>query len=237
MRTIILTGSTGGLGKNLARIIENSNTGILICVYRDEEKFSSIFGEKLNVVRYLTYPHDSYQELLSLVDDSSDEIVVILNAFSIAPIKNFGDFKDEDIDDALEGNILQNFRLLNAVVNVAHKQSRMMRVINLDSGAADHPLSGWGNYCASKAFINSALSVLSLENPRYKIVSFDPGVMDTDMQKEIRSTDNRVFSKVADFINYKENGVLRRPEDVADYIVQHYILDWSASEFREKMKK
>lgn len=233
---IILTGATGGLGRCLAEEIIRLENGDVTCIYRNQKKFDEVFRQNRNKVKhYLVTKQDNFSSLVKMLNGSSDDfITLILNAFSIIPIKRIGGFSSSELEEALYGNVIQNFILLNAVVEFCQAHSKHLRVINIDSGAAYSPLTGWGNYCASKAFINSLLSVLALENPNYQIVSFDPGVMDTDMQAAIRATDEKTFDQVELFIRYKTEGVLNNPSDVAKQITKRYISDWLANDPRER---
>ena len=236
MRTIILTGATGGLGSVLAQKIMERSLGELICIYRNEKKFQKIFADQSSAMHpYKTSAEDDYKRLESMLAAiPTDEVVLILNAFSIAPIQLIGDYTCHDIDQMVSGNIRQNVVLLNEVIRICHRGAYQLRIINLDSGAADFPLRGWGNYCASKAYMNAFLSVVSLENQDYKVVSFDPGVMDTGMQKQIRETEKHVFDQVDQFISYKEEKQLVSPSVVAEQLIERYISDWKASKAREK---
>lgn len=238
MRKIILTGATGGLGRCLSNEIIGAGIGDLICIYRNQRKFDDIFPQNnLGIEKYLVTAHEDFSRLTELLDHKGcDEIILILNAFSILPIKRMGSFTADEIEDAVHGNIVQNFHLLNRISGFCQENMTDLRVINIDSGAADFPLTGWGSYCASKAFINSLLSVLALENQNYRIVSFDPGVMDTDMQAAIRAADKEIFQQVGTFIGYKTEGRLNKPSDVAKQIKERYLCDWRASSLREKYK-
>ncbi|MBR6147781.1 MAG: SDR family NAD(P)-dependent oxidoreductase [Lachnospiraceae bacterium] len=240
MRKIILTGSTGGVGYHLAQKIISQNIGQLFCVYRNEQKYDKLFGSmSLNQTGYLLKEKDDFSDLVNLLnnDGSQDEdIVLILNAFSIMPITSIGAFKDDEIEEMIYGNITRNVLILNRVVDYCKKKEIGLRVINLDSAAADHPFKGWSNYCASKAYMNVMLTVLASENPDFQIVSFDPGVVDTNMQAQIRSVDKSVFNRVNTFVKYKELGVLRKPEDVADHIINRYVINWDSKELREKIE-
>ena len=236
MKTVILTGSTGGLGKCLASQIYELSNIELICVYRNEAKFKQYVSEnKLECKRYKTNPEDDYSTICEQISKESDEIILILNAFSIVPVKAVGTLDAEEINSMIDGNIKQTVRILNTVVHYCKSNDLGLRIINLDSGAADFPLKGWGNYCASKAYVNAFLSVTDLENPSYKVVSIDPGVMDTSMQEVIRETPSDIFDKVDDFIAYKANGVLRKPAEAAEFIISQYVQDWKAVKFREKI--
>ncbi len=237
MQKIILTGATGGLGKALVDVIGEHDSNELVCVYRNEEKFTALREKHTDLTGYKLSKEDNFEELFAMIcHEDIDRIVLILNAFSISPIKRIGDMKAEEIGASVYGNVVRNYLLVNETVRYCKANALGLRIINLDSGAADHPLMGWGNYCASKAFMNSLLSVVACENPDYQIVSVDPGVMDTDMQTEIRAVKQDVFEQVETFINYKESGMLKAPETVARQIADKYLYDWTAKSMREKLR-
>ena len=237
-QVVILTGATGGLGSILAKRMLKESIGKLICVYRNESKFQSIYNEvQKDILGYKTYDSDDYKELLKIVDSlDCEEIVVVLNAFSIIPIKRVGEFTYKEIQQMVDGNITQNISLLNCIIAYCKEYFYKLRIINLDSGAADFPLSGWANYCAAKAYINVFLSVILHENPDIKMVSFDPGVMDTAMQRQIRETDPHIFNEVERFVAHKTNGNLIDPEIIANELIKNYITHWKAETLREKYK-
>lgn len=58
---------------------------------------------------------------------------------------------------------------------------------------------------------------LAEEGKRHGIsaISIAPGIVDTDMQKEIRSADSQNFPSLSSFVGYFENGDLSSPSDVA----------------------
>jgi NAD(P)-dependent dehydrogenase (short-subunit alcohol dehydrogenase family) len=61
-------------------------------------------------------------------------------------------------------------------------------IILVSSLAAVDPIQGWASYCLSKAALNMLSSLLALEYPNIRTLSVDPGVMDTNMQAQIRET-------------------------------------------------
>ncbi|MDW5417337.1 SDR family NAD(P)-dependent oxidoreductase [Iodobacter sp. CM08] len=79
-------------------------------------------------------------------------------------------------------------------------------------------------YCASKAglehFIRALAAEQSLTTYPVTCINFDPGVMDTEMQAEIRSRSTAEFPDVGRFIARKQQGLLRQPQQVAAALVQ-----------------
>lgn len=238
MTRVVLTGATGGLGHSLAMRLFDKSDIELVCLYRNKSKFENLYKDCENFpMGYLVKKEDDFSDLIDLLEMKElSPIVLILNAFSLEPIKKMGNFTTKEIESVIYGNLTRNFLLLNAVISFCKKHSNPLRIINLDSGAADFPLMGWSNYCAAKAYMKSLMEVIAVENPTYQIVSFDPGVMDTHMQEVIRETDHTVFDKVETFIKYKKDHELNNPDDVAKKIIDRYVINWRAKELREKYK-
>jgi benzil reductase ((S)-benzoin forming) len=53
----------------------------------------------------------------------------------------------------------------------------------------------------------------------HKIIAFSPGVMDTDMQDVIRSSAKEDFHDLEKFQTYKEKGMLRDTDTVANALI------------------
>lgn len=51
------------------------------------------------------------------------------------------------------------------------------------------------------------------------MISFSPGVMDTEMQEVIRKSKKEDFTEVEQFIEFNEKGMLRSPDFVASVIL------------------
>ncbi|MFL6561290.1 MAG: SDR family NAD(P)-dependent oxidoreductase [Bacillus sp. (in: firmicutes)] len=96
-------------------------------------------------------------------------------------------------------------------------------VINITPGAAEHPIEGWSVYCSSKAGLNMFTQTAALEqserNSNNTIIAFSPGVMDTNMQEQIRSTSKEAFKDLDRFKGYEEKNILLPVENVANALV------------------
>ena len=239
MKTIIVTGSTGGLGSALVEEIYKLGYQQMICMYRNKDKFEKLFkGKYEKIIGYYTKNSEDDQEgLQDIIGNDSEEVIVFLTAFDILPIKKIGTYSREEISQMIDGNVKDNVFVINDIVNLCKKYAIPLRIVNIDSGAADHALQGWGQYSAAKSYLNAFLGTLALENPEYKIVCVDPGVIDTDMQRKIRETDKNIFDRVDEFIDYKNDKRLCKAGDVARLLTDRYLVRWDAGSFREKLPK
>ena len=76
------------------------------------------------------------------------------------------------------------------------------------------------------------LEVTLLENnsnSNLKILSIDPGVMDTEMQESIRNSESTGFSKKNDFIDLYRENKLRNVDSVSKVIKENFIDDWNVN--------
>ena len=103
--------------------------------------------------------------------------------------------------------------------------SSKIKIINISSGAAKRPIEGWGLYCATKGANEMFFDVLKSEvstNVNFSVYNIDPGVMNTEMQEEIRSKSQTEFPNVTDFIQLSKENKLRNVNDVAYKILKDF---------------
>ncbi|KAL8790440.1 MAG: hypothetical protein Q9213_000592 [Squamulea squamosa] len=119
------------------------------------------------------------------------------------------------------------------------------RVIFTSSGASTKAYSTWGAYGASKAAMNHLNLTLAAEEPKVICVSIRPGVVDTQMQVNIRNVHSALMDEkdVAKFQSLHRQGELVKPEQPGRVIARLSVgaskqlsgqfLDWAAPELRE----
>ena len=100
------------------------------------------------------------------------------------------------------------------------------RLLYVSSGAARNAYPGWSIYCATKAALDQHARALALESHSgLRVASLAPGVIDTDMQAEIRATPGDRFPLRKRFVELKEQGMLTRPAVAARHLVDHLLGD------------
>ena len=96
-----------------------------------------------------------------------------------------------------------------------------VRVVNVSSGAAVRAFPGLAAYCASKAALRMAgMSVAAEVESDLSILSYEPGVVDTEMQLATRSRPLEEFPWGETFRRYHAEGRLVAPELPAADIVE-----------------
>ena len=96
-----------------------------------------------------------------------------------------------------------------------------LRVLNVSSGAAHRGVPGLAAYCASKAALRMAgIAVAAEVEEGLAIYAYEPGVVDTEMQREARESTPEEFPSVALFQQYHAEGRLAPPDAPAADIVK-----------------
>lgn len=94
------------------------------------------------------------------------------------------------------------------------------RILNISSGLGRRAMAGSAAYCAVKAGLDHLSRALALEAPDVGVVSLAPGVIDTDMQVQLRGADPARFPEQTRFQGLKDGGQLQTAEATAAAIVQ-----------------
>jgi NAD(P)-dependent dehydrogenase (short-subunit alcohol dehydrogenase family) len=151
-----------------------------------------------------------------------DNVVFINNAGVLTPIAPVRALTDSQIEANLAVNLVSAIRLLSLFVRKFEGRLGRMTIANVSSGAALKGYAGWPLYCAAKAGMENFMRSLAAEQSNsaqaMTCINIEPGVLDTDMQAEVRAALPENFPEIARFIALKNAGQLRSPQAVARVI-------------------
>jgi benzil reductase ((S)-benzoin forming) len=101
----------------------------------------------------------------------------------------------------------------------AHWSACDRRVLFVSSGLGRRALAGSASYCAQKAGLDHFARALALEEARRRhgarVASVAPGIIDTDMQKQLRGADPQRFPERVKFDEFHRSGSLDSPAAAA----------------------
>ena len=141
---------------------------------------------------------------------------IVHNAGMITPIMPMSKAPSDAWAENIQVNLIGVQRLTKGIYPLM-QSSDHCRVTTISSGASLRPLESWSSYCVAKAGQDMWARCLAEEGKRDGItaISIAPGIVDTDMQKEIRSTNSEDFPSLSSFVGYYEDGELSDAKDVA----------------------
>lgn len=215
-KVFIITGANRGLGKALVDHLIKNEQNFIISISRSlSEDQKSLPKENFYFLQADLSKKTLSNKIIILKElINKQDIYFINNASIIEPITKIEFLDDGDIDNILSVNIKSTMLITKYLLS--YFKHNKLSFVNISSGAAKRPINSWSLYCSSKAFIEMFFNVAKKENEQHRFFTIDPGVMDTNMQKNIRETN---FPNVSSFRNLEKEGNLKSTEDVALEII------------------
>jgi benzil reductase ((S)-benzoin forming) len=229
MNTIkaILTGHTRGLGAALVDLMLLRGIEVLgVSRSRSNASASPLLQEvELDLADSAALGAWLGNETLARFVDGAHTVLLINNAGMLQPVGPIDKQDVNAIGRAVSLNVAAPL-MLSAAVAAASPAAPDRRIVHISSGAARNAYPGWSIYCATKAALDHHARAVALDNNRaLKVCSVAPGVIDTDMQAEIRGTGLEHFPLREKFDELKRNGQLSTPADAARQVLDYALRD------------
>jgi short-subunit dehydrogenase len=215
MKILIITGGSKGLGKEIVSLYLKDNWKVFDLSRTGTTKDH----REVDLSDIDSIPNIIEEIINELLNIEIEEFMFINNAATLTPISKTRRLSDVDIIKNVNVNIVSALIMIKHIIARFRDLNCNKTLINISSGAANKGHSGWSLYCTSKAgmenFFNTLFEEEQSETYPFSIINFDPYIMDTSMQEEIRSTSRVDFPGVDRFISYKQDCKLMKPITVA----------------------
>jgi NAD(P)-dependent dehydrogenase (short-subunit alcohol dehydrogenase family) len=231
MELWVVTGVSRGLGAAIAmqalaperHVIGFSRTGNT-ALRTEAAKRGAIYDDVHLSLSDLSAAERRFKALLASLPAQLSRAVMVNNAGVVEPIGVRQIMPADELARALNVNV-GAVLLLSACFIACTQHAERRQVLNISSGAARRPIAGWSTYCCTKAAIDMHARCVNLEhagepNP-VRAVSLAPGVIDTDMQANIRTAQESNFPDVERFRALKAEGKLVAADVAAARIIEY----------------
>ncbi|MBU1167888.1 SDR family NAD(P)-dependent oxidoreductase [Patescibacteria group bacterium] len=236
MRYFIITGAARGLGKALVQELSSKETSFVLIDKRElssskeiaQAQGSEVFNIRFDLAAVEDIPELS-ERIFSQIDiRKASSLTLINNAAEVLPLGLVGTHKNEDLIYEVSTDITQYFLLTNEFTKKTQDLALEKRILNISSGAATTTIKGAATYCAAKAAIEMFTRTMGKEQAKKEfpilVAATTPGVIDTDMQVDLRTPPKEVFPPRNQFAALKKMGLLQSPQRTAQKIAK--IFEW-----------
>jgi NAD(P)-dependent dehydrogenase (short-subunit alcohol dehydrogenase family) len=219
----IVTGGSRGLGRALVEQLLARGHHVLAIARRPTEmpvpagaaleSWSADLAEPLPVAERLA-------AWLAAQDTSAlASVTLVHNAGVVSPPAPLADSDPAALSSALRVGLEAPLVLSASFLHATKSWAVPRKLLLISSGLGRHAMAGSASYCAAKAGMDHLARALALEEVAAphgaRVVSLAPGVIDTDMQVQLRSADPALFPERVRFQAMKDKGQLDSPAQAA----------------------
>ena len=227
MELVILTGASRGLGRALAEQLLAPGRLLLTLSRHPDAALATLAAQRGGALEQwaldLAYGIGVATRLEVWLRNQEaarfGAATLINNAGVLGRVGPIQDGDPETIAAALRVGLEAPALLASAFLRATDGWRAPRKVLNISSGAGRRAIAGWAVYCAAKAGLDHLSRAMALDESRRpngaRVVSLAPGVIDTDMQAELRAANADGFPDQPRFREMKASGQLASPAEAA----------------------
>ena len=187
-KVVLITGSTGGIGKSIARKMKEKGAKLILSGTR-QDALNNLVSEFGNEAKGIVTDLNNKDDIIFLADEAEKcfgQIDVLINNAGITADNLFMRMKDEDWEKVININLTAGMRLTRQVIRSMIKK-RFGRVIFISSVVGYTGNAGQTNYSASKSALVGLTKSLALEVASRGITCnlIAPGFISTPMTDKL----------------------------------------------------
>jgi benzil reductase ((S)-benzoin forming) len=228
MHLTVLTGASRGLGLAMAEQLLAQGHQVL-AISRQPTLTSSPVPTK-HLLQWQADLADAaptaarLQAWLAAMPAPPSSATLINNAGVLSTLAPLADNASAELANAMRVGLEAPLLLTAAFLHATAAWQVPRKVLLISSGLGRRAMAGSASYCAAKAGMDHLARAVALEQAQVAngahIVSLAPGVIDTDMQVQLRNADSR-FAERERFASMKATGQLDSPGQAAAKVLAY----------------
>ena len=229
----ILTGASRGMGLAMAQQLLTP-TALLLCISRQtntalaeqaQHVGATLLQWPLNLAEGAVAAARLREWLAQQNPATLASATLINNAGVIPALVPLSDSEPAELAQALRVGLEAPMQLTAAFLGATRSWALPRKVLNISSGLGRRAMASQAAYCAAKAGMDHFTRCVALDEALQangaKVCSLAPGVIDTDMQLQLRSADATQFPDLGSFAGLHSQGQLTSPEDAARRVLAY----------------
>lgn len=189
-KTVLVTGSSRGIGAEIARNLASQGMRVAVTYSRSEDKakqvYESLSGEGHLLLSLNVSDESSIKEAFSVIENEFGGLFGLVNNAGITRDQLLMRMKEEDFDSVIQTNLRGTFLCSKLAVKPMMK-ARSGSIVNITSVIGQMGQAGQANYAASKAGVEAFSKSLAQEvgSRGIRVNCVAPGFITTDMTDEL----------------------------------------------------
>lgn len=228
----VLTGASRGLGRAMAEQLLQPGHRLLAIARHADPALAALAAERgaeltAWALDLADAPAAAARLQAWLAAQPPADAALINNAAALSEPAPLRDGDAAELSNAVRVGLEAPLLLTAAFLHATAAWGTDRRVLNISSGLGRRAMAGSASYCAVKAGLDHFSRVVALEEAARadgakgaRIVSLAPGIIDTDMQVQLRSADRTRFPDGAQFAAFKAEGRLDSPAVAAAKVLR-----------------
>ncbi|MEJ1168648.1 SDR family NAD(P)-dependent oxidoreductase [Variovorax sp. CCNWLW235] len=229
----LITGASRGLGRAMAAQLLQAGHMVLGISRRQDPQLAELAAkagaELIQWEQDLSEPVAAAARVsawLKTIDGQRfDGVTLINNAGTVGNPAPLASAVPAELAQALRIGLEAPMLLTAAFLGATREWRGARKVLNISSGLGRNAMGSQAPYCAAKAGMDHYSRAVALEEAHLpngaRIVSLAPGVIDTDMQVQLRGASAEKFPDRGRFEKLKNEGMLDSPETAAAKVLKY----------------
>lgn len=229
----ILTGASRGMGLAMAKqLLKPGNTLLCIARQANVELAQAAHHAQVSLAQWTLDLREGAQaserlrDWLSQPDQRASISATLINNAAMMPrITSLDSSHDSDLSNTLRVGLEAPMLLSAAFLASTRDWSSPRKLLNISSGLGRRAMASQSAYCAIKAGLDHFTRCVALEEALRphgaRVCALAPGVIDTDMQAQLRSARTEDFPDQARFEQLKSKGLLSSPDTAARAVLAY----------------
>ena len=222
----ILTGGSRGMGLAIGQQLLAKGHTLISIARKTSDLLAQSASDEQQLQQWEQDLSDSAEAakrlttLLSSLNPNDWASVTLINNAGVLPrIAPIGQIAVPDLQNAMRVGLEAPMALTGAFIAATDPWNCPRKVMNISSGLGRRAMASQAAYCSAKAGLDHFTRCVALEEALKpngaKLCSIAPGVIDTDMQVQLRTANPEDFPDVERFEALNAQGNLTSPHDAA----------------------